>query len=237
LILNASNLYKTYTRRGDEFNAVDQVEFFAWSGDFSVIFGESGSGKSTLLSLLAGIHRPTKGSIVFNGIDFASLTDAELSAIRNDKIGYIPQDAVFLPQFTVLENILLPRAIRDGKKIRVEDISELTDLDIFSKLESLGIAHLVNEMPAELSGGELKRASIIRALVNKPDIVIADEPTSNLDEANGKNVFELLTELVQFGTSVIVATHDARGFKYGNRLYTMLKGQLLPSGESDYGGL
>ena len=237
MILNVSNLYKTYTRRGEEFNAVDNVEFFAWSGDFSVIFGESGSGKSTLLSLLSGINRPTQGSIIFNGVDFASLTDAELSAIRNDKIGYIPQDAVFLPQFTVLENILLPRAIREGKKIEVKDISELTDIDILSKLEALGIAHLVNEMPAELSGGELKRASIVRALVNKPDIVIADEPTSNLDETNGKKVFDLLADLVHSGTSVIVATHDARGFKYGDRLYTMLKGQLLPSGESDYGGL
>ncbi len=237
MILNVSNLYKTYTRRGNDFNAVDNVEFFAWSGDFSVIFGESGSGKSTLLSLLSGINRPTQGSIIFNGIDFASLTDAELSAIRNDKIGYIPQDAVFLPQFTVLENIFLPRAIRDGKKIEVRDISELTDIDILSKLEALGIAHLVNEMPAELSGGELKRASIVRALVNKPDIVIADEPTSNLDEGNGKKVFDLFAEIVHSGTSVIVATHDTRGFKYGDRLYTMHKGQLLPNGESDYGGL
>ena len=237
MILNVSNLYKTYTRRGEEFNAVDNVEFFAWSGDFSVIYGESGSGKSTLLSLLSGINRPSQGSIIFNGIDFANLTDAELSAIRNDKIGYIPQDAVFLPQFTVLENIFLPRAIRDGKKIEVRDISELTDIDILSKLETLGIAHLANEMPTELSGGELKRASIVRAMVNKPDIVIADEPTSNLDEVNGKKVFDLLAELVHSGTSVIVATHDTRGFKYGDRLYTMHKGQLLPNGESDYGGL
>ena len=237
MILNVSNLYKTYTRRGEEFNAVEDVEFFAWSGDFSVIYGESGSGKSTLLSLLSGINRPSQGSIIFNGVDFASLTDAELSAIRNDKIGYIPQDAVFLPQFTVLENILLPRALREGKKIEVKDISELVDIDIHSKLETLGIAHLVNEMPAELSGGELKRAAILRALVNKPEIVIADEPTSNLDETNAKIVFDLLAELAQSGTSVVVATHDPRGFKYGDRIYTMHKGRLLPNGESDYGGL
>lgn len=237
MILNVSNLYKTYTRRNKEFNAVDNVEFFAWSGDFSVIFGESGSGKSTLLSLLSGINRPTHGSIIFNGIDYANLTDAELSAIRNDKIGYIPQEAVFLPQFTVLENIFLPRAIREGKKIELKDISELTDIDILSKLETLGIVHLVNEMPAELSGGELKRASIVRALVNNPDIVIADEPTSNLDETNAKIVFDLLGELAQSGTSVLVATHDSRGFKYGDRIYTMHKGRLLPNGESDYGGL
>ena len=237
MILNVSNLYKTYTRRGEEFNAVEDVEFFAWSGDFSVIYGESGSGKSTLLSLLSGINRPSQGSIIFNGVDFASLTDAELSAIRNDKIGYIPQESVFLPQFTVLENIFLPRAIREGNKVEVRDISELVDIDIHSKLETLGIAHLVNEMPAELSGGELNRASIVRALVNNPDIVIADEPTSNLDETNAKIVFELLAELAQSGTSVLVATHDSRGFKYGDRVYTMHKGRLLPNGESDYGGL
>ncbi len=231
MILNVSNLYKAYTRRGEEFNAVEDVEFFAWSGDFSVIYGESGSGKSTLLSLLSGINRPSQGSIIFNGVDFASLTDAELSAIRNDKIGYIPQESVFLPQFTVLENIFLPRAIREGNKVDVRDVSELVDIDIHSKLETLGIAHLVNEMPAELSGGELKRASIVRALVNNPDIVI------NLDETNAKIVFDLLAELAQSGTSVLVATHDPRGFKYGDRIYTMHKGRLLPNGESDYGGL
>ena len=155
----------------------------------------------------------------------------------NDKIGYIPQESVFLPQFTVLENIFLPRAIREGNKVDVRDVSELVDIDIHSKLETLGIAHLVNEMPAELSGGELKRASIVRALVNNPDIVIADEPTSNLDETNAKIVFDLLAELAQSGTSVLVATHDPRGFKYGDRIYTMHKGRLLPNGESDYGGL
>ena len=162
------------------------------------------------------------------------MTDAELSAIRNDKIGYIPQESVFLPQFTVLENIFLPRAIREGNKVDVRDVSELVDIDIHSKLETLGIAHLANEMPAELSGGELKRASIVRALVNNPDIVIADEPTSNLDETNAKIVFDLLAELAQSGTSVLVATHDPRGFKYGDRIYTMHKGRLLPNGESDY---
>ncbi len=237
MILNVSNLYKTYTRRGEEFNAVEDVEFFAWSGDFSVIFGESGSGKSTLLSLLSGISRPTKGSVIFNGADFANLTDAEISAVRNEKIGYVPQESVFLPHFTVLENILLPLSIRDGKKIEFRSIADVTDIDIASKLETLGISHLVREMPAELSGGELKRAAIARALVNKPEILIADEPTSNLDEINAKIVFDLLAELAQSGTSVLVATHDPRGFKYGDRIYTMHKGRLLPNGESDYGGL
>ena len=132
MILNVSNLYKTYTRRGEEFNAVEDVEFFAWSGDFSVIFGESGSGKSTLLSLLSGINRPTQGSIVFNGADFANLTDAEISKVRNDKIGYIPQESVFLPHFTVLENILLPRALRDGKNIEVKNLTDSVDDDIVS---------------------------------------------------------------------------------------------------------
>ncbi len=237
MILNVSNLSKTYTRRGEEFNAVDDVEFFAWSGDFSVIYGESGSGKSTLLSLLSGINRPTQGSIIFNGADFANLTDAEISAIRNEVIGYVPQESVFLPHFTVLENILLPKALRNGQKIEVRSIADVTDAGLASTLETLGIAHLVQEMPAELSGGELKRAAIVRALVNKPEIIIADEPTSNLDETNAKIVFELLAELAQSGTSVLVATHDSRGFKYGDRVYTMHKGHLLPNDESYFGGL
>ena len=237
MILNVSNLYKTYIRRGEEFNAVEDVEFFAWSGDFSVIYGESGSGKSTLLSLLSGINRPTKGSVVFNGADFANLSDAELSLIRNEKIGYVPQESVFLPHFTVLENILLPRALRNGKKVETRSIAALRDVDVVSKLETLGISHLVNEMPAELSGGELKRAAIVRALVNKPEIIIADEPTSNLDESNAKVVFDILANLAQSGTSVLVATHDPKGLRYGDRVYTMHKGRLLPNGESDFGGL
>ena len=175
--------------------------------------------------------------MIFNGADFANLSDDAISAVRNEKIGYIPQEAVFLPHFTVLENILLPKALRDGEKIEVRSIADVTDVDIASALETLGIAHLVHEMPAELSGGELKRAAIARALVNKPEVVIADEPTSNLDETNAKIVFDLLAELAHSGTSVIVATHDPRGFRYGDRIYTMHKGRLLPSAESDFGGL
>ena len=209
MILNVSNLYKTYTRRGEEFNAVDNVEFFAWSGDFSVIYGESGSGKSTLLSLLSGINRPSQGSIIFNGIDFANLTDAELSAIRNDKIGYIPQDAVFLPQFTVLENIFLPRAIRDGKKIEVRDISELTDIDILSKLETLGIAHLANEMPAELSGGMRQRAALLRTYMFGGSVALLDEPFSALDTLTKSEMHRWYLDVMdEIKLSTIFITHD-----------------------------
>ena len=145
--------------------------------------------------------------------------------------------AVFMAAAMVCSCFAVVPADEIAAEPEKNDPSLFGGFDILSKLEALGIAHLVNEMPAELSGGELKRASIVRALVNKPDIVIADEPTSNLDEGNGKKVFDLFAEIVHSGTSVIVATHDTRGFKYGDRLYTMHKGQLLPNGESDYGGL
>ena len=233
MILNILNLNKTFERRGENFNAVDDVELFAWSGDFSVIYGESGSGKSTLLSLVAGISKPTSGSVVLDGENLFELSDENLSAVRNKKIGYVPQDSVFLPHFTVLENILLPRAIRDYGEAGAEN----NDDYLKPILESLGIEKLVNEFPQNLSGGELKRAAIARALVNRPEILIADEPTSNLDDENGKRVFDLFAELAKTGTSILIATHDNRGLRYGDRIYTMVRGKLVPTHSGEYAGL
>ena len=233
MILNILNLKKTFERRGEKFNAVDDVELFAWSGDFSVIYGESGSGKSTLLSLVAGISKPSGGSVVLDGENLFELSDEELSVLRNKKIGYVPQDSVFLPHFTVLENIWLPRAIRDaGGAGGVSENAFLKPI-----LEGLGLEKLVGEFPQNLSGGELKRAAIARALVNQPEILIADEPTSNLDDENGKRVFDLFAELAKAGTSVLIATHDNRGLRYGDRIYTMVRGKLVPTHSGEYGGL
>ena len=240
MILNIFNLYKVFERRGNEFNGVDNVELFAWSGDFSVIYGESGSGKSTLLSMIAGISKPTSGSVVLDGENLFELSDENLSVVRNKKIGYVPQDSVFLPHFTVLENILLPRAIRDfGENTRDTKVARTLKEDEYLQeiFESLGIGNLVNEFPQNLSGGELKRAAIARALVNRPEILIADEPTSNLDDENGKRVFDLFANLAKKGTSVLIATHDARGLRYGDRIYTMIRGKLIPTHSGEYGGL
>ena len=166
MILNGNNITKEYTRRGEKFPAVNNADFFAWSGDYTVIFGESGSGKSTLLNALAGISAPTSGCIAIDGQPLYTLNDEDRSKLRNERIGYIPQNAACLPAFTVTENIELAASLYK-RRIDKEQIQSL--------LKKLGIAHLANEYPANLSGGELRRVAIARALVNNPDLIIADE--------------------------------------------------------------
>ncbi|WP_290766170.1 ABC transporter ATP-binding protein [Fibrobacter sp. UBA4297] len=227
MILNGNNITKEYTRRGEKFPAVNNADFFAWSGDYTVIFGESGSGKSTLLNALAGISAPTSGSIAIDGQPLYTLNDEERSRLRNERIGYIPQNAACLPAFTVTENIELAASLYKHR-IDKEQIQSL--------LKKLGIAHLANEYPANLSGGELRRVAIARALVNNPDLIIADEPTSNLDEDNSRKVFSLFGRLAKSGAAVIVATHDRSAFGYNNRTYHMKSGTLIPD-IGEYGNL
>ena len=227
MILNGNNITKEYTRRGEKFPAVNNADFFAWSGDYTVIFGESGSGKSTLLNALAGISAPTSGCIAIDGQPLYTLNDEDRSKLRNMRIGYIPQNAACLPAFTVTENIELAASLYK-RRIDKEQIQSL--------LKKLGIAHLANEYPANLSGGELRRVAIARALVNNPDLIIADEPTSNLDEDNSRKVFSLFGRLAKSGAAVIVATHDRSAFGYSNRTYHMKSGTLIPD-IGEYGNL
>ena len=227
MILNGNNITKQYTRRGEKFNAVNNADFFAWSGDFTVIFGESGSGKSTLLNALAGVTAPTTGSIEIDGQPLFKLNDEELARLRNERIGYIPQNTASLSAFTVAENITLTSTLYN-KKIDKEHIKAL--------LNKLGIAHLANEHPQNLSGGELRRVAIARALANKPDLIIADEPTSNLDEENSRKVYSLFARLARTGVAIVIATHDKNAFGYSNRVYHMKSGSLVPE-IGEYGNL
>jgi len=220
MILNARNVSKRYSRRGEEFAAVQDVDLNASSGILTVIYGKSGSGKSTLLSILAGLNVPDVGKVILNGKNLYSLKDSELSRVRNLNIGYVPQNDASLPNLTVLENVILPAAI--AKLEHAEDFARRI-------LDSLGIAHLADEFPSQLSGGELRRVALARALILSPEIVIADEPTSNLDDENGELVFQILADLSKKGTAVIVSTHDPRGMEFGNRIYLMKNGILSPS--------
>ncbi|MBP5246818.1 MAG: ABC transporter ATP-binding protein [Fibrobacter sp.] len=220
MILNAKNLWKRYSRRGETFAAVQDVNLEALPGELTVIFGKSGSGKSTLLSILAGLNAPDEGAVSLNGKDLYSLNDEELSRVRNLNIGYVPQNDASLPNLTVLENVILPAAL-----------AGLEDAEAVAQriLNSLDIGQLADEYPSKLSGGELRRVALARALVLSPEVVIADEPTSNLDDENGELVFRILAELSRNGTAVIVSTHDPRGTEFGDRLYTMKGGILSPS--------
>ncbi len=219
MILTAKKLSKNYSRRGESFAAVQNVDLNISSGELTVIFGKSGSGKSTLLSILAGLNAPDTGTVLVNGKNLYALSDRELSRVRNQNIGYVPQNDASIPNLTVFENIILPASLANLEN--AEKVALLI-------LNSLDISQLADEYPSKLSGGELRRVALARALVLSPEIVIADEPTSNLDDENAELVFQMLKDLSQKGTAVIVSTHDPRGTEFGDRLYAM-KGGILSS--------
>ena len=217
-LLVLKDLCREFQRGGKAFFAVDHVSLTVNEGDFVTIIGRSGSGKSTLLSLAAGMLAPTSGSVSLGGVELAGKNDTQLSRLRNELIGYIPQDAPALPNLTVLENVMLPACLypRGGD---IEGAARLL-------LERFGIARLADSMPAELSGGELRRALIARALINRPRLLVADEPTSDLDVETTRAIMGEFARLNAEGMTVLIVSHDLESLKYGSRTYSMVSGKL-----------
>ena len=218
--LCAEKLVKEYERRGKTFRAVDEVDIQIREGEFIIITGESGSGKTTLLNLLLGLTKPASGSVRFEGEDINSFDDRRLSEIRNEKIKYIPQGDSLLSSLTVRENILFPFVIGGKEKPSDERLYELSD--------RLGITDLLDEYPSELSGGEMRRATIARAIINKPAVIIADEPTGNLDHDNTSKVMEIFKDISGEGTAVVVVTHQRETLGYASKVFGMSHGKLTP---------
>ncbi|HCS51894.1 ABC transporter ATP-binding protein [Rubinisphaera sp.] len=173
-------------------------------GDFIAIMGSSGSGKSTMLNLMGALDRPTSGSYLLAGKDVATLNDDELSAIRNELIGFIFQSFHLIPQYTVLENILLPLQYRPSG----EDISEKDEARAAYIADRVGLGDRLDHKPFQLSGGQQQRVAIARSLINDPQIIMADEPTGNLDSATGEEIMRLLKELNAEGRTIIMVTHE-----------------------------
>lgn len=216
--LTAEKLVKEYKRRGKVFRAVDDIDLEIGSGELVMIEGESGSGKTTLLNLLTGLTDPTSGSVTIEGKDLKSLDDKTISGIRNEKIKYIPQGESLLSSLTVKENILFPFVV-GGKNIP----SGERLLEVAGKL---GILELLDEYPSELSGGEMRRVTIARAVFNRPSLIIADEPTGSLDSVNTSKVMDIFKTIAEEGTAVIVVTHQKETLRYASRVLSMEKGKL-----------
>ena len=216
--LEARKLVKEYKRRGVSFRAVDDIDFAVDTGDFVMIEGESGSGKTTFLNLLTGLTEPTSGDVLISGKPLKNIGDKELSKIRNQKIKYIPQGESLLSALTVRENILFPYTIGGLEKPSYERLLEVSD--------KLGITDLLDEYPSELSGGEMRRATIARAVINKPSLIIADEPTGSLDSENTFKVMEIFKNIASEGTAVIVVTHQKETLVYASKVYGMEQGSL-----------
>jgi len=217
-LLELRELTKEYKRGDRAFNAVNGVNLSVERGDFISIIGRSGSGKSTLLNMSAGLLKPSAGTVFFNGEDIFSLHDLSISLLRNEKIGFVPQGQSLLSNFTVLENVCIPWFLfkREGEP----------EERAFSLLEKTGIDHLAASYPKQLSGGEMRRVAIARALINNPALLIADEPTSDLDAETTADIMRLLSVIAKEGTAVLIVTHELDTLSYGNKVYSMNEGNL-----------
>jgi putative ABC transport system ATP-binding protein len=202
-VVEARAITKVYRMDGVEVRALDAVDLTVEHGDSLAIMGPSGSGKSTLLGLLGGLDRPTSGSLAFEGRDVASLSDDELARVRNQVVGFVFQSFQLLPRTTALANVGLPLVYRGlGRVERRERAAQA--------LEAVGLASRMGHRPSQLSGGEQQRVAIARALAAEPAMLLADEPTGNLDSQSGHEVLELLVRLrAERGVAMVVVTHDA----------------------------
>lgn len=224
MIIEATGLTKEFARaRGGKrlFMAVHPLDIGLEERQLTVVSGHSGSGKSTLANMLAGILTPTAGHVRLDGTDLYSLRDEELSRLRNERIGLVPQGHTALRALTVLDNVLLPSVLYSKNEAPADRAREL--------LAAVGLGDLADAAPTELSGGELRRMAIARALLMDPAIVIADEPTAGLDSANATTVLTLLRDAADRGTAVLVVSHEAEAQRFADHSYVMEDGHLRAS--------
>ncbi len=218
-ILKVENLSKIYGKGENKIKAVDDISFSVEKGDFVAIVGASGSGKSTLLHLLGGVDRPTKGKVFIDGVDIYAMDNDALAIFRRRQVGLIYQFYNLIPILDVEENITLPAKL-DGRNV---DKSHLKDL-----LETLGLENRKHHLPNELSGGQQQRVSIGRAMINTPALVLADEPTGNLDSKASDEIIALLKKSNEkYNQTIIVITHDLEIASEANRIITIEDGKII----------
>lgn len=217
-ILEVTNLSKTYGTGETQVKALDNVSLSVESGEFVAIIGPSGSGKSTLLHILGGVDVPTSGSVVINGVDISNLDETALAIFRRRQIGLIYQFYNLIQILTVKENLTLPLLL-DGRKPDERVVDDL--------LKTLGLTERVNHLPNQLSGGQQQRVSIGRALINNPALMLADEPTGNLDSENSREIVSLLRKFnKENNQTVIIITHDERIAMSADRVISIEDGKI-----------
>lgn len=224
-ILNVSNLCKIYGKGENEFLALNNISIKVKKGEFIAIVGKSGSGKSTLLHLLGGLDKPDRGNVIINNQDIYKMNDKELTVFRRKYIGFVYQFYNLIPALTVKENILLP-ALFDGRKISDKKLEEL--------VKKLGLINKMEAYPNDLSGGQQQRVAIGRALINHPKIILADEPTGNLDTRSTKHIMKLLEYYnKKYRQTIIMVTHDLSLAKRASRIITMRDGKIIKDETND----
>lgn len=217
-MIEVKNLTKKFTRNSTEFDAVHDVSLEVKDGEFAAIIGHSGSGKTTLFNMIAGLISPTSGEILIDGSEITNMEENEKAIFRNHNMGYVLQGQSLLNNFTILDNICMPAYLSQDIDNFKEKALEL--------LKEIGLEEFANEYPLNLSGGEIRRVSIVRAMINNPKIIVADEPTSNLDPENSHKVMQMLKDISKKGTTVLLSTHELEYLSYVDTVFKMDHGIL-----------
>lgn len=219
-MINITNLEKIYRTEEIETIALNKLSFQVKEGEFVAVMGPSGCGKSTLLNIIGLLDDPDNGSFLFNGIQVADYTERKRANLRKHNIGFVFQSFNLIDELTVFENVELP-LIYTGVKAaqRRKKVEEV--------LDKMQIMHRKSHYPQQLSGGQQQRVAVARAVVNNPKLILADEPTGNLDSSNGNEVMQLLTDLNEQGTTIIMVTHSEHDARYSHRIIRMLDGQTV----------
>src|SRR5512139_208096 len=228
VVIQTIGLKREYAMGGAIVHALRGVELTVRAGEFLALMGASGSGKSTLLKMIGLLDRPTSGQYRLEDLEVFSLSRDEMAAIRGRRIGFIFQNFNLLPRYSTWENVALPLAYRKGEYRSEEQYKKAMQM-----LARVGLDQRAGHQPMELSGGERQRVAIARALVTDPAVLLADEPTGNLDSATGKEIMSLLSDLHEEGKTIIMVTHDMNIAHYASRIYTMRDG-VLTEGEPAY---
>lgn len=221
-IIDARNIVKVYQSGSEELKVLDNISLTVQENDFVAILGPSGSGKSTLLNILGCLDLPTSGQYFLDGIDVLKARDNQLAEIRNKKVGFVFQQFNLLPRLTVLQNVTLPLLYRGVN----EDEAVASAKE---KLKQLGLDHRLDHRPSQLSGGEQQRVAIARAIIGNPRLILADEPTGNLDSKSRENVMEIFQELNGQGNTIVMITHDPEVAEQAKKVLYIRDGKILES--------
>ena len=225
-MIKVEHLNKYYINGVMKLHALKDLSFHIKEGEFVAIMGSSGSGKSTMMNILGCLDKNSEGTYILDGIDVSKIRDEELCKIRNVKIGFVFQSFNLLSKLTALENVELPLIYAGiGKKEREEKAKEV--------LKKVGLENRIHHKPNELSGGQRQRVAIARALVNNPAIILADEPTGNLDSVSEKEIMEIFTDFNKQGKTIIVVTHEPEVAKYVKRVLLFKDGRIIRDGEPE----
>ena len=229
-LIEVKDLMKVYGEEDAEVRALDGVNATVHQGEFVAVMGPSGSGKSTLMNILGCLDRPTSGAYILDGHDVSDLSKNELAKVRNQKIGFVFQSFNLLPRLSALSNVMLPLLYNDAEDLSRDEREERA----VAALESVGLGNRLHHHPNQLSGGQQQRVAIARALVNRPPLILADEPTGNLDSVASVEIMDLLHELHGQGATIVMVTHEPDIAQHAQRVICVKDGRVISEGRGGH---